>query len=159
VIASYGKIPPGAEAFPPDIQGTPFLAFVGAYAGPVEEGERVLQPLRRFSRPLADLSGRMPFVEAQKMLDEDYPARELRYYWKSQHLMDLSDQVIERLVDHASRQPSPLSTTDIWHIGGAVRRVSEEAMAFSGRNVPYLLSPEANWVDPKRRRSKHHMGA
>ena len=57
-------------------------------------------------------------------------------------------QVIDRIVEHARKQPSPFSTTDIWHIGGAVTRVGPEASAFNGRQAAFLLSPEANWENP-----------
>jgi FAD/FMN-containing dehydrogenase len=53
------------------------------------------------------------------------------------------------IVEHAARQPSPLSTTDIWHLGGAIHRVGEEAMAYSGRGTPFVLNAEANWSGPQ----------
>jgi hypothetical protein len=81
------------------------------------------------------------------MFDADYPDG-LRYYWKSLNLLSLEDEVIERIVTHARRQPSPLSTTDIWHVGGAVKRVGVEEGAFHGRQAAFLLSPEANWEEP-----------
>jgi FAD/FMN-containing dehydrogenase len=149
IVAFCGTIPPGSHAFPAEIHGTPFVAFAGCYVGPVEEGERVLRPLREFSQPLADFSGPTPYVDAQKAFDEDYPAHELRYYWKSLNLTSLSDEAIERIAEHARHQPSPLSTTDIWHLGGAVRRIDENATAYSGRQIQYVLNPEGNWADPR----------
>jgi FAD/FMN-containing dehydrogenase len=146
-IAFCGVIPPHGELFSEAIHLRPFVAFGALYAGPAEEGERVLQPLRDFGTPLADFSGVMPYVEAQQAFDADYPDG-LRYYWKSLNLARMDDEVIERIVAHARRQPSPLSTTDIWHVGGAVTRVEPEASAFYGRQAAYLLSPEANWEDP-----------
>jgi hypothetical protein len=117
------------------------------YAGPAELGKRILQPLRDFGEPLLDASGVMPYVEAQKMFDHDYPDGR-RYYWKSLNLNRLDDESIDRIVAHARKQPSPFSTTDIWHIGGAVKRVSADESAFNGRQSAFLLSPEANWEDP-----------
>jgi hypothetical protein len=38
---------------------------------------------------------------------------------------------------------SPISTVDIWHIGGAVTQNDDGA--FQGRDAAFLLSPEANW--------------
>jgi FAD/FMN-containing dehydrogenase len=147
IIAFCGMIPPGAEAYPPETHGTPFVAFAGCYAGAPEEGERVLRPLREFATPVLDASGRAPYVDFQKIFDEDYPAHELRYYWKSAFLSGLTDDAIERIAACARRQPSPLSTIDIWHLGGAIRRVSEDAMAFSDRQSPFMVTAEANWVD------------
>jgi FAD/FMN-containing dehydrogenase len=147
ILAFCGMIPPGAEAFPPQTHGTRFVAFGGCYAGPVEEGERIMKPLREFATPVIDLSGRGPYVEFQKIFDEDYPAHELRYYWKSAYLSDLTDDAIDQIVAIARRQPSPLSTIDIWHLGGAIQRVSEDAMAVGGRRSPFLVTAEANWAD------------
>jgi hypothetical protein len=42
-------------------------------------------------------------------------------------------------------QPSPLSTTALWHIGRAVRRGRSEQSAFFGREAAFLLNVEANW--------------
>lgn len=148
LLAVCGIFPPGAEMFPAALHGRHFVLLIGVYAGDAAEGERVLAPLRHFRQPLLDLSGRMPFVEAQKFFDEDYPAGEMRYYWKSLNLTTLNDEAIDTLVTYARRQPSAHSTTDIWHIGGAVRRAHDDAMAFHGRHVSFLLSPEANWEHP-----------
>lgn len=147
-LLAAGRIPPGEEAFPADLEGTPFALIGAMYAGPAAEGEAALEPLRTFAEPLADFSGRMPYVEAQQVFDADYPARELRYYWKSTNLPALDDALIDIIVEHAKRQPSPLSTTDLWHVGGAVARTPANSAAYAGRDVAYLLNPEANWRDP-----------
>jgi FAD/FMN-containing dehydrogenase len=145
-IAFAGIFPPGAEIFPEEIQGEHFLAFGAMYAGPVEAGERVMAPLREWASPRADFSDRMPYLQAQQMFDEDYPKYELRYYWKSLNLMELSDAAIERFVEYARRQPSPYSTTDLWPVRGAVKRYDSEHGAFFGRQAAFLLNPEANWI-------------
>ncbi len=46
-------------------------------------------------------------------------------------------------------QPSPLTTTDIWHVGGAIQRMDDNATAFVGRQASFLFNVEANWEDPK----------
>ena len=91
----------------------------------------------------------MPYTEAQQFFDEDYPGGKLRHYWKSVNLSGFGDAAIDTIVAYALRQPSPVSTTDIWHIGGAVRRTSEEGSAFVGRHTPFLFNVEANWEDPQ----------
>jgi hypothetical protein len=65
--------------------------------------------------------------------DEDYPAGELRYYWKSLYLDDLVDEAIDRIVEHTQRRPSPLSTVDVWHMDGAISRVGAEESAILRR--------------------------
>jgi FAD/FMN-containing dehydrogenase len=146
-LMAVGVIPPDPHVFPEAIHGRDMVVFGALYVGPTAEGARILQPLRDFGVPLLDASGVMPYVEAQKLFDHDYPDVR-RYYWKSLNLTRLDDEVIERIVAHARKQPSPFSTTDIWQIGGAVRRFGPEHAAYHGRDVAFLLSPEANWDDP-----------
>jgi FAD/FMN-containing dehydrogenase len=146
-IGFAGVFPPGAHQFPEEIHGQPFFAIGALYAGSPEEGARILDPLRSFQPPVIDFSGVTPYVEAQRAFDEDYPDG-WRYYWKSANLMRLDDEVIDVFVEHARCQPSPYSTTDLWPVGGAVRRVPVDATAFFGRGAAFLLNPEANWESP-----------
>ncbi|WP_420645007.1 FAD-binding oxidoreductase [Candidatus Leptofilum sp.] len=148
VLLAMGIFPP-IDHFPAELHGEPFVLILGAYVGDVAEGGQVTAPLRTFQEPLLDFSGVMPYLDLQTFFDEDYPAGELRYYWKSLNITDLSDDAIRILVQHASQQPSILSTTDIWHIGGAVQRVADDATAFHGRHVSFLVNPEANWKNPE----------
>jgi FAD/FMN-containing dehydrogenase len=146
-VAFLGQVPPGAELFPAEVHGRPFVAFVGVYAGQVEAGEQAMRPLREFAPPLADFSGPTPYVKAQQFFDADYPAHIMRYYWKSLNLLRLDDEVIDAVVQYALQQPSPYSTTDIWPIGGAVKRFGDADSPFHGRHAACLLNPEANWKE------------
>jgi FAD/FMN-containing dehydrogenase len=141
-----GVIPPVEEHFPKEIHNVPYVAYLGMYAGSPAEGQKAFGPLLNFGQPLLDFSGVMPYLDAQKVLDADYPDG-LRYYWKSMNLMTLDDDVIDRIVKHSRQMPSPFSTVDLWHIGGAMARGSADESAFNGRHVAFLLSPESNWED------------
>jgi FAD/FMN-containing dehydrogenase len=145
-LLAIGQIPPD-EHFPAELHRKPFTLLGGLYTGPVDAGRAALQPLLDFGTPLLDFSGVKPYVEAQQLFDNDYPDG-LRYYWKSLNLQALDDAAIARIVEHARQQVSPFSTTDLWHVGGAVKRVSGDDSAFFGRQATFLLNPEANWVDP-----------
>ncbi len=138
---------PEAEGIPAEIVGKPMLAAAAVYVGPPEEGEERLRSLRDLATPLADLSGRMPYVDIQQFLDEDYP-RGRRYYWKSATIGELSDEVIDIVADFAARQPSPISTIDVWLMGGALRREPPGGAAYSGREAGFQVNPEADWDDP-----------
>ncbi len=147
-LAFLGRVPSVEELFPEEWHGKPFVALLVVYAGDAEEGERVLRPLRELGDPIADLSARMPYTEAQAILDEDYPEG-WHYYWKSVNVNSLSDEVIERLVAHAEAAPSDHSTIDVWYQGGAMSRVGAGETAFGDRSAPILLGLEANWEDPR----------
>lgn len=139
---------PGEEPFPEEIHGRPFVALATLYAGSVEEGERVLQPLRELGTPLADFSGPAPYVEVQSNFDGDYPDG-LRYYWKSLYMERFDDAAIDMVLKLTKERPSPLSTVDVWQLGGAMGRVASDATAFGERSAPWLLGVESNWEDPQ----------
>ncbi len=147
-FAISGTIP-AYDVFPEHIHGAPFMLFAACYAGPIEEGARIVQPLRAFSSPLIDLSGPMPYLTLQTFFDEDYPYGTLQYYWKSLYLRELSDAAIREIEGIAAECPSPHSTLDIWQLGGAFSRVGAEESAFGRRDAPFLLGIEANWDDPR----------
>ncbi|KTG27713.1 FAD-binding oxidoreductase [Haloferax profundi] len=142
---TFAGVLPDEELFP-DAVDVPKLGIMGCYAGPVEEGLEALEPLREFADPIADFSGVMPYTEFQQLLDEDYPDG-MRYYWKSLYLDGLSDQALERIEHWVDVAPSPLSTVDVWHLGGAIADVGLTESAFGGRQAPFLLGVEGNWED------------
>jgi hypothetical protein len=126
------------------LHGKPYINFAAMYAGDVEDGLTVLQPLLEFGDPMLDLSDRMAYKDVQTILDEDYPDG-YHYYWKSLYLDSLADDVIEGVSACAAERPSLLSTVDIWHMGGAISRYGPEDSAVGNRDAPYLLGVEANW--------------
>jgi len=144
-LAFLGQVPRD-EIFPQSWHGEQFVALLAVHPGEVEEGERVLRPLRELGSPIVDLSARMPYTEAQKVLDEDYPDG-WHYYWKSVNVNGLGDELIERLMEHAEAAPSDHSTIDVWYQGGAMGRVGAGESAFGDRSAPILLGLEANWED------------
>ncbi len=146
-LGVLGRVP-HMEPFPEHWHGEPYVALLAMYAGDVEEGERVLRPLRNLGNPIADLSAPMPYTEVQSILDEDYPDG-WRYYWKSVNVKGLSEEVIERLMAHAQAAPSDHSTVDVWYQGGAMSRVGATETAFGDRSAPILLGIEANWEEPQ----------
>ena len=143
-VAFTGSVADGMEGVPAEHYGKPMLAVAAAYVGPPDEGEEALRPLLSLARPLADLSGRMPYSVLQQFLDEEYP-RGRHYYWKSAAVAELSDPVIDVVAEFAATQPSPLSTIDVWLMGGALGEEPAGGTAYSGRSAGYLVNPEADW--------------
>jgi FAD/FMN-containing dehydrogenase len=137
---------PAEEPFPPEWHGKPVIVLAGCWAGSLEEAEAAVKPLREVTTPIADLSGPMPFVIAQTLFDPEYPDGR-RYYWKSVYLSGLGDAEAELFGRYAATRPSPLSSVDVWALGGAVRREPEGGSAFANRDAPFLLGVESNWED------------
>ena len=62
--------------------GSPLVGIVACYAGPPEQGEKLVAPLREFGPPAVDQIGPMPYLAVQRMFDEAFPPGR-HNYWKS----------------------------------------------------------------------------
>jgi len=119
------------------------VGVAACYAGPVEEGEKTLQPLKAFGSPVLDLCQPKPFLTHQGSLDASFP-HGAWYYVRSCDVAQLSDQVLDIVVEHGGRIVSPLSSIALWQMGGAVARVGEEETAFHGRKAGFTFNINGN---------------
>jgi FAD/FMN-containing dehydrogenase len=140
---------PDDPSAPPSLRGAALVGLGGLYIGPVEQGEKVLRPLREYGPPLADMFQPMPYNAVQRMADFLWPPG-LHSYWKSSYLPALSDAAIEVIADFFARVPSPRTVIVLEHNGdGAWDRVPESATAFGHRAWPYNFVVTSAWSDPK----------
>jgi hypothetical protein len=143
-VIRLGTIPP-LPAIRPEMHFRPAIAVGCCYAGPVAAGERVVRTLRRFGTPLVDLVGPTLYVDHQSGLDDTVP-HGWHYYWKATNLTGLSDEVINVVAEHAFRARSPRSYAAMFHLGGAVGRVPQDATAYPGRDVAHNIIIDAVWL-------------
>jgi hypothetical protein len=108
----------------------------------LEDGERVVRPLKAFGSPLLDLCASTRFVDHQAMFDASFPEG-WWYYFRSCDVATLTDEVIDITADHAQRIRSPLTAFPIFHLGGAVGRVGDDETAFSGRTAGHTFNINA----------------
>jgi FAD/FMN-containing dehydrogenase len=137
-IVVHRKAPP-LPFVPPELHGELVVGVVCCYAGPVEEGERVVRPLRRFASPVLDLLEPKPFVDHQAMFDPSFP-HGWWYYMRACDVPELTDDVIDITVEHSMRIRSPRTAFPIWQLGGAVSKVGEDETAFHGRGGGYAFN-------------------
>jgi len=130
---------------PENLRGRPVVAIVVCFVGATAEAEQVLEPLRRFGPPAADLVVTKPYLEHQSMFDATVP-HGWRYYWKSVSLPPLTNTAIDTLVATAWRKRSPRSYMILFHKGGAVRDLSDESMAYTGRDAEHELNINGAWT-------------
>jgi FAD/FMN-containing dehydrogenase len=130
---------PALPFIPEEFHGEPVVAVVCCYAGPVEEGEQVVRPLKEFGAPILDLCLPKPFLAHQAMFDPSFPHHRW-YYFKSCDVAELTDDVIDITVEHSLRIESPFTTFPIWQMGGAVARVGEDDSAFGGRSAGFTYN-------------------
>ena len=146
----YGSIinlrrAPAVPFLPAELHGRPVVGIANCWIGDLDDGERFLEPLRRFGAPLIDLVTRKPWLAHQSMFDVTVP-HGWHYYWKSTELPRLDDDMIDVIVSNSLKITSPLSYSVIFHLGGAVAAVPEDATAYSHRSVAHNININGVWL-------------
>jgi FAD/FMN-containing dehydrogenase len=148
LATAFALFPAPPEPFVPEqLQGKTVLGIIACHCGEVEEGERVVRPLKELGPPAVDLVGPMPYTDLQALLDPTAPPG-WRWYNTGEHLSGLTDEAIGVLTGHAPQGLDPLSQIIVFRHGGAVSRIADEETAFSNREPAYLLHPLAAWIEP-----------
>ena len=139
------RLAPPLPLIPAELHGKPIVALVATYAGPVDEGEKILRPMREIATPAVDAIAPKPYVAHQKMFDAALPHGR-HYYWKSHKLGPLTDAIIDVIAEHCTQITSPMSTVPIFSFGGVVARVPADATAFPNRDAAHDINIVASWL-------------
>ncbi len=143
------KAPP-LPFLPPEWHGREILALAMCYSGAdLKEGERIAAPLRQFGKPIADVVAPHPYAAWQTILDPLLTPG-ARNYWKSHDFAEISDGLIDALIDTARKLPDPSCELAFAQLGGAVGRVSNDATAYSHRDGQFVLNVHGRWDDPAK---------
>ncbi len=127
--------------------GQPIAVQIPAYIGSIAGGETALAPFRQFGPPLADLVAPTSYVQHQQLFDAGLPSG-LYNYWTSNFLRNLTDEIIDIVVESFAQAPTVLCALVLEQLGGAVRRVPESDTAFPLRGGDYNLAIIGRWTDP-----------
>lgn len=138
---------PASPALPTEIHGRPVAIMGVCYAGPAENGEKVLKPLRQFGRPLLDLVKARPYPDWQRALDGAW-GNGFHNQWVGHYLPEFTDAAAQTLLEYVSKVPSPFTDVKLANMGGAIARVGEDETAFGFRNSKYALVIQARWKNP-----------
>jgi hypothetical protein len=136
---------PSLPSVPRELHGELVAAVVCCYAGPVEDGERIVRPLRAFGSPALDLCEPKPYVVHQATFDASFP-HGWWYYFRACDVAGLTDDVIDVMVEHGRRIVSPITSVAVFQMGGAVARVAESETAFNGRDAGFTFNINGNSV-------------
>jgi FAD/FMN-containing dehydrogenase len=133
-------------SFPPELAGQPVVVVGATHSGAPEDAGEVLRPLRD-AGPLFDTFEVRPYLEVQALADEEM-AWGKRFYMKGGFLAALSEGFVDLGLEQATVAPGDECWIGLWAQGGAIARVADDAMAFTGREAPFWLGIEAAWDDP-----------
>ncbi len=146
---AFLHVPP-VPLFPAELHGRKVCAIIWCSTASPEKTERVTRPMRSVGKPVLDHVGPMPFPVLQNLFDPLLPSG-MQWYWRADFVKELSDDAISAHLEHASRLPTPLSTTHIYPIDGAPHRVGRNDTAFSYRDANWALVIVGIDPDPARK--------
>ncbi len=124
--------------------GVPAIAINLCFCGSLGEGERLVEPVRKFGAPLRDLIRPKSYLKLIAQADAGAPEGR-HYYEQARTLTDLSDEAIETIADAGAACTSPSSLILIQHVHGAASCVNPTATAFALREESYVISVLAAW--------------
>jgi FAD/FMN-containing dehydrogenase len=149
---------PRQPFIPVEHQGRPVALFAACWIGDPDEGAEVLRPMTSYGPPIVDSLRVRPYVELQSMFDVGSGAGFVNV-WRSTFFETFTDEAISTIADHAGGMPTAISQVLLANLGGAVRRVPNDATAFPHRSAPFYLeviakhepgadpAPSTSWAD------------
>jgi FAD/FMN-containing dehydrogenase len=135
VVVLMRNAPP-APWLDEDKHGLPLIAIVVVHTGTSEQAAADLAPIRSHGDPWADLIQLKPYVEQQSMLDATQPKGQ-HYYWKSEFVSELSDQLLATVEAQFVGLTAPANQIVLFQVGGALGEHSEDDGAVGNRDAAY----------------------
>lgn len=140
------KAPP-LPFLPEAVHGREVLIFACLYNGDMEEGRRLIEPLRHLGDACGEHLDSTPYVAWQQAFDP-LLAPGSRNYWKSHNFAGLSDGAIDTVIEYAGRLPSPQCEVFIALLGGEASRVAADATAYAHRDARFVMNVHGRWDEP-----------
>ena len=144
VIYGIGLAEPASD-YPDSVAGKPIAFVAFNHSGRADAVEADTAGLRRGPEPVAVTGGSQPYLEVQT-------AHDLALGWgrrsfiKSLYADDVRPEALDELVEHVATGPAEASFS-VTAQRGAIARVAEDAMAFTGRMARFDLSADSAWED------------
>jgi FAD/FMN-containing dehydrogenase len=138
------RLAPPAPWLPKEIHGKLIVAIFVCYTGAVQDGEKLVAPIKAFGKPVGDVLQRRSYRSQQSILDATQP-RGRRYYWKSEYLPSIEAGLLEKCIEYAHQLRSPHSGLVLFPLGGALNEAADDLSPVGNRDAEYVLNVTASW--------------
>lgn len=145
LIVGIGRAEP-VEEYPRSVAGQPIVIVSYNHSGDASAVQRDVAPLREGPEPVSSSDSSEPYLEVQTAHDLAMGWGS-RSYIKGAYADDFRPEALDSLVEHAAGAPGGASFS-ISVQGGAIGRVADDAMAFTGRDARFEMSADGDWDDP-----------
>ena len=139
---------PPLPFLPKRVHGKEVVILAILYSGEIEQGQKLIKPLRRFAKAHGEHNGAMPYEAWQQGFDPLLTPG-ARNYWKSHNFSELSDGALDAIIEYAGKLPSPQCEIFIGLLGGKAAKVSPDAMAYGNRDANFILNVHSRWDKAK----------
>nr|WP_277349066.1 FAD-binding oxidoreductase [Streptomyces sp. HNM0575] len=141
---------------PEEHHGKPIILAVLCYAGPADEGEKVVDRFRAIATPLADMVQAMPYAG---MFPPGDPLEHPLTIERNMFIDRVDRAAAETILEHITASGAMIAGAQLRVLGGALARVPSDATAFAHRQskIMALLSAvygdkaeadvHATWID------------
>jgi UDP-N-acetylenolpyruvoylglucosamine reductase len=130
---AFLTIPPD-PMFPEHLHMKIMCGVIWAYSGPLEQTDKVFEPVRSFKKPALDLAGPMPHPVLQSLFDRLYSPG-LQWYWKADFFDEMTDEAITKHIIFGSSLPTMLSSMHLYPVNGAASKVRKNETAWNYRDA------------------------
>jgi FAD/FMN-containing dehydrogenase len=124
---------------------SPTLTVAPSYTG-TEEDPDEHRALRSAPGLVSDGVGRHGFLDQQRVFDPGYGID--RNYWKGHFVRELSDELIDLLIDSMGALGRPPGAVLIESLRGAPKRIDPDSAALGYRGAAFNVSVMASWTNP-----------
>ncbi len=145
LIVGIGRAEPEAD-YPESVAGKPIVIVSYNHSGDAAMVERDVAPLRSGPEPVSSTGGSQQYLEVQTANDLAMGWGH-RSYIAGGYADDFRPEALDALIEHAAVGPAG-SSFAITVQGGAIGRVPDDAMAFTGRDARFEMSADTEWDDP-----------
>ena len=163
VVLEGGDGPPIVLLHGPGGNATHWTRVLGSLAAdhrviaPDLPGQGASEPVgadRALGEPVFDVVAERPHTEVQSLLDGSEPKGE-HYYWRSDHLSELSDGFLETFRELGGDCPIPLAQIGILHPGGALSEHEDDDGVVGNRDAQYTYGLIGAWAPDEPRADEY----
>jgi FAD/FMN-containing dehydrogenase len=123
---------PPAEPFPEELHMQKMCGVVWCHTGAEEDAHESLREARELE-PALDGVQPMPYPTLQAAFDGLYEPG-YQWYWRADFVKEISDEAVERHVEHGAQMPTMRSTMHLYPIDGVARRIGDAATPWAYRD-------------------------
>ncbi|MGI9309847.1 MAG: FAD-binding oxidoreductase [Gammaproteobacteria bacterium] len=127
--------------------GKGFANMSGFYFGDPAEGEKQLEPVMKFGKPMNVKFEVKKYVDLQKETDRNVPHGQ-QYYQKTGFFTEIGPGIAE-VIGEMTQNPKPFTQTiNFTQVGGVINELAPDATAYPNRKAEVSMVMGGGWPKP-----------